>query len=143
MAEPARSRRSALVSLILSLAGGAALWRFLTPRGVGGAQGALAVAVADVPESGALVLPQHQLAVVRERGAFFAVDLVCTHLACTVQATEQGFACPCHGSRFTSEGRVLSGPAPEALRRLRLEARDGVLWITPRSRASASRSGRA
>ncbi len=143
MAEPARSRRSALVSLILSLAGGAALWRFLTPRGASAAKRAVAVPVADVPQSGALVLPQHQLAVVREGGRFFAIDLVCTHLACTVQATEQGFACPCHGSRFTSEGRVLSGPAPEALRRLPLEARDGVLWITPRPGGPASAPGRA
>jgi Rieske Fe-S protein len=130
MAEPDRSRRSTVRALILSLLGGAALWRFLTPRAGAGGPGAVSVPVADVPAEGALVLPQHRLAVVREGSDYFAIDLTCTHLACTVKATEQGFACPCHGSRFGSGGQVLTGPAPRALRRLRLERRGGALWIT-------------
>lgn len=130
MAQPDRSRRSTLRALILSLVGGAALWRFLTPRAGAGGPGAVSVPEADVPAEGALVLPQQRLAVVREGADYFAIDLTCTHLACTVKATEQGFACPCHGSRFASDGQVLTGPAPRALRRLRLERRGGVLWIS-------------
>ena len=130
MAEPARSRRSTVRALILSLVGGAGLWRFLTPRAGAGGPGALSVPAADVPAEGALVLPQHRLAIVREGDAFRAIDLVCTHLGCTVRATDQGFACPCHGSRFDSAGRVLTGPAPRALRRLRLDRRADQLWIT-------------
>jgi len=130
MAEPDRSRRSTVRALILSLLGGASLWRFLTPRAGAGGPGAVSVPVADVPAEGALVLPQHRVAVVREGGEYFAIDLTCTHLACTVKATEQGFACPCHGSRFGSGGQVLTGPAPRALRRLRLDRRDGVLWVS-------------
>jgi Rieske Fe-S protein len=61
---------------------------------------------------------------VRQGEEVLALDLVCTHLGCTVAATERGFACPCHGSRFDSRGQVLDGPAPRALRRLRVE-RDG------------------
>jgi len=106
------------------------LWRFLTPRAGAGGPGAVSLPVADVPAEGALVLPQHRVAVVREGGDFFAIDLVCTHLACTVTATEQGFACPCHGSRFSSSGQVLTGPASRALRRLRIDRRGGVLWIS-------------
>jgi nitrite reductase/ring-hydroxylating ferredoxin subunit len=37
----------------------------------------------------------------------------CPHLGCTLQehkATGE-IVCPCHGSRFTSEGRYVSGPA--------------------------------
>jgi Rieske Fe-S protein len=26
-----------------------------------------------------------------------------------------GFECPCHGSRYDENGRVISGPAPKAL----------------------------
>lgn len=131
MAEPARSRRSAVRALIASLLGGAALWRYLTPRGGAGAagRGVVSVPEADVPAEGALVLPQHRLAVVRERGALLAVDLTCTHLGCTVRATEQGFSCPCHGSRFGRGGDVLSGPAPRALKRLGLERRDGIIEV--------------
>ena len=120
MAEAPRSRRSALQALILSLLGGAALWRFLTPRAGAGAsaRGAVSLPEADVPPEGALVLPQQRVAVVREGGDFLAFDLTCTHLGCTVKVTEQGFSCPCHGSRFGRDGEVLKGPAPRALRRL-------------------------
>jgi len=132
MAEPARSRRSTLQALILSLLGGAALWRFLTPRGGAGTASAPPVSVpeADVPPEGAFVLPQHRVAVVREGGDFFALDLTCTHLACTVTATAQGFACPCHGSRFGRGGDVVKGPAPRALKRLACDRRDGIIRVT-------------
>jgi Rieske Fe-S protein len=90
------------------------------------------VSEADVPVEGALVLPEDRLAVVREGSRFFAVDLTCTHLGCTVTATTRGFACPCHGSRFGSGGEVLNGPAPRPLGRLRVERGDGLIRI-PRS----------
>jgi cytochrome b6-f complex iron-sulfur subunit len=132
MAEPARSRRSTLQALILSLLGGAGLWRFLTPRaGAGGSgRGTVSVPETEVPAEGALVLPQHRVAVVREGSDFFALDLTCTHLGCTVKATPQGFACPCHGSRFGSGGNVVRGPAPRPLKRLGLDRRDGIIRIT-------------
>jgi Rieske Fe-S protein len=130
MAEAARSRRAAVRALIVSLLGGTALWRFLTPRTGRGAEGAVvSVKEADVPAEGALALPRHRLAVVRDGGALLAVDLTCTHLGCTVRATEQGFSCPCHGSRFGRRGEVLKGPAPRALGRLALAERDGIIEV--------------
>jgi Rieske Fe-S protein len=84
---------------------------------------------ADVPAEGALALPRHRLAIVRDGGALLAVDLTCTHLGCTVRATEQGFSCPCHGSRFGRRGEVLKGPAPRALERLALAERDGIIEV--------------
>ena len=131
MADAPRSRRSALQALILSLLGGAALWRFLTPRAGAGAsaRGAVALPEADVPPEGALVLPQQRVAVVREGGDFLAFDLTCTHLGCTVKATDQGFSCPCHGSRFGRDGEVLKGPAPRALRRLGVERGNGIIRV--------------
>lgn len=41
---------------------------------------------------------------------------VCTHLGCTVNAVETGYACPCHGSTYNQLGEVTGGPAPEALK---------------------------
>lgn len=40
---------------------------------------------------------------------------VCTHLGCTVNAVETGYACPCHGSTYDRYGRNTGGPAPRPL----------------------------
>lgn len=37
---------------------------------------------------------------------------VCTHLGCTVNMVDTGFACPCHGSTYDRHGRNTGGPAP-------------------------------
>ena len=52
-----------------------------------------------------------------ENGQVSAVSPVCTHLWCQVNwnAAERSWDCPCHGSRFDTEGRVLQGPAVEGL----------------------------
>ncbi len=124
MAAPPRSRRSALEAIGLFALGATGLWRFLTPRqGVGKGLGSEGVRLTEeeIPADGALVLPQFGFAVVREGTELIALDLACTHLGCTVTANESGFACPCHGSRFSSSGAVLSGPAARPLRRLAIE----------------------
>jgi nitrite reductase/ring-hydroxylating ferredoxin subunit len=46
----------------------------------------------------------------------------CTHLGCRIDRIASGEAvCPCHGSRFRSDGTVASGPATRPLTPLRLE----------------------
>ena len=45
----------------------------------------------------------------------YALSTVCTHLGCVVAHTTDGFQCPCHGSKFDLDGRVLHGPAPKGL----------------------------
>ena len=52
---------------------------------------------------------------------FSALSLICTHLGCTVENDTQGFACPCHGSRFDKDGNVMHGPAEKHLNVLRVE----------------------
>jgi menaquinol-cytochrome c reductase iron-sulfur subunit len=53
--------------------------------------------------------------VYRDHEAVKAVSAVCTHLGCTIAATAEGFECPCHGSCYSKNGEVLSGPAPSSL----------------------------
>jgi glycine/D-amino acid oxidase-like deaminating enzyme/nitrite reductase/ring-hydroxylating ferredoxin subunit len=48
------------------------------------------------------------------------LSAICPHLKCVVEwnATEKTWDCPCHGSRFSSHGEVLNGPANSNLERL-------------------------
>ena len=50
-------------------------------------------------------------------GDFKVVSATCTHLGCTVKwnAAETSWDCPCHGSRFDVDGRILNAPATRPL----------------------------
>ncbi len=61
-----------------------------------------------------------QLAVSRDDdGELHALSARCTHLGCIVawNTAERTWDCPCHGSRFDPEGRVIEGPATADLER--------------------------
>ncbi len=76
------------------------------------------------------VLPDIPAILIHSEQGFSAISLVCTHLGCTVNQAENGFACPCHGSQFDSQGNVLHGPANKKLQSLRVEQMpDGHLYL--------------
>ena len=60
-----------------------------------------------------------------EQGTVHAVSPVCTHMRCLVEwnGGEKTWDCPCHGSRFDFEGRVLEGPAKKDLQRKQVPSR--------------------
>ena len=61
---------------------------------------------------------------------FVAISAVCTHLGCIVNPSARGFVCPCHGSVFDPDGRVLGGPAPRPLPWFEISvAPDGQLLV--------------
>jgi menaquinol-cytochrome c reductase iron-sulfur subunit len=55
----------------------------------------------------------------------------CTHLACAYHWENQGkkFLCPCHGSEFSVDGKVLAGPAPRPLDRFLTKVEGGKVLI--------------
>lgn len=58
---------------------------------------------------------------IHTESGFSALSLVCTHLGCTVKQNADGFACPCHGSRYDPNGHIMHGPAMKPLASLRVE----------------------
>ena len=67
------------------------------------------------------VIEQHgeKLAIYRDpSGAASVRSARCPHMGCVVgwNQVERTWDCPCHGSRFTAEGEVISGPAEAPLR---------------------------
>jgi len=75
-------------------------------------------------------VPQANALLIHGETGFTALSLVCPHLGCTVDPVPDGFACPCHGSRFDANGAVRVGPASEPMRALKVEeSPDGKLVL--------------
>ncbi|UOR13650.1 FAD-dependent oxidoreductase [Halobacillus amylolyticus] len=53
-------------------------------------------------------------------GNLSLVDTACTHMGCELSwnTAERSWDCPCHGSRFTTGGKVIEGPATKPLKKL-------------------------
>ena len=124
-----QSRRRFITTLVLLCASSGLLVRYLTPRLPAQRQLLVRAVVADVPVNGALIFPRERLALLRDEKGFYALSLICTHLGCTVKVTADTLTCPCHGSMFDRQGRVLKGPADRPLGRLQVQERDGVVEV--------------
>jgi nitrite reductase/ring-hydroxylating ferredoxin subunit len=74
------------------------------------------------PNSGAVVRQGiKKLAIYRDSaGQLHYFSAVCPHLVCVVHWNhgEKTWDCPCHGSRFDQEGKVLNGPANKDLEKV-------------------------
>jgi glycine/D-amino acid oxidase-like deaminating enzyme/nitrite reductase/ring-hydroxylating ferredoxin subunit len=57
-----------------------------------------------------------------DRGDLHVVDPTCTHMGCSVvwNNSERSWECPCHGARYSPDGKVLTGPANKDLEIVRL-----------------------
>lgn len=100
---------SAVVSVFSNLV-------FIKPRATYGQPNRFNIGKPDgFPSGTRITLDEHNVCVVREGDKVCAISTVCTHLGCIVSASETGFACPCHGSRYDQDGAVTGGPAPKAL----------------------------
>lgn len=80
-------------------------------------------AIADLDKNGQLVVKPFgsgELVVIRDPAdsqSLVAVNPACPHKGCIVEwkGEKKEFVCPCHGSDFGPDGKVLEGPATEPL----------------------------
>ena len=63
----------------------------------------------------------------------YGINAVCTHLGCVVpwNAAENKFMCPCHGSQYNNQGKVVRGPAPLSLALAHCDVNDDLVTFSP------------
>jgi len=63
----------------------------------------------------------------------FAIGAVCTHLGCVVPWNKavNRYCCPCHGSQYDEDGKVVRGPAPLSLSLAHVATTDGNILVSP------------
>ena len=89
---------------------------FIKPRATYGQPQRFNIGKPDEYQSGTrIALEERRVCIVREGNRVAAISTTCTHLGCIVGLSDTGFACPCHGSRFDTDGVVTGGPAPRPL----------------------------
>ncbi len=81
--------------------------------------------VADLAAGEAKVvkLEGHTIAIYKDEDhVIHTVNSACTHIKCTVgwNNAEKSWDCPCHGSRFSFEGTMLTGPARKDLEQIKI-----------------------
>jgi cytochrome b6-f complex iron-sulfur subunit len=63
---------------------------------------------------------------------YAALSNVCTHMGCTVAYSNGSheLECPCHGSKYDTNGNVLSGPAPKALAKYKASLSGNIITVS-------------
>ncbi len=89
---------------------------FIKPRATYGQPQRFLIGKPDeFPPGTKLALDDRGICIVRDGDRMACLSTTCTHLGCLVSASDTGFSCPCHGSRYDQDGNVAAGPAPKPL----------------------------
>jgi Rieske Fe-S protein len=64
---------------------------------------------------GGIFLDDEDMLVRISQTKFVALSLICKHKGCTVELEGNKFVCPCHGSEYAIDGKVIEGPAKKNL----------------------------
>ena len=113
-----------------------AVVRYLIPpkQSIDAAGGKMEVArLADLPDGSARNFAYIGVpcAVINIQGDIRGFSRVCTHLQCAIDwaTCSRSFECPCHGAVFDANGKVVSGPAPKPLPRLKIAVENGKIYV--------------
>jgi Rieske Fe-S protein len=68
---------------------------------------------------------------VKASGGILAFSRKCPHLGCKLnfEPVQSFIFCPCHGSKFTLQGKYISGPAKKDLSRLNTKPSDKGIFL--------------
>jgi Rieske Fe-S protein len=113
------------------LCAGCAGARYLVPLEVGGE---LVVPLSELegPAGAFVAHPRSNRPVYLARlptGELIALHAQCTHQGCQPEPVGDRLVCPCHGSEFALDGRVLEGPAERPLTRFPTSVEGGQIRI--------------
>ena len=113
-----------------------------------------------------LQITEKRVSLIRDDGGYYAVYLICTHLGCTPnyvtnvtsgtgvddtvakshgerQSAEQipnGWACPCHGSRYYIDSTNFYGPAPRPMDWVDIQYSPSGKFVVDRAKLVVQRS---
>jgi cytochrome b6-f complex iron-sulfur subunit len=65
----------------------------------------------NFPDGAKQNIADQKTTIIRHGNKIGAISMVCQHLGCTVAASNTGYDCPCHGSKYDDMGNVTHGPA--------------------------------
>ncbi len=84
------------------------------------------------------VLEKNGIYLIRDHASLHALRGECTHLGCRVRwdQRQDRFECPCHGSRYDRNGRILAGPTQTPLQSVFLKLNDQGEILADLSRKS-------
>jgi Rieske Fe-S protein len=100
--------------------------------------------IANLPVNTLRTVGSNEVAIGRDQYGLYAMSLTCTHQGCSMaqqgSVSFGGVVCYCHNSRFSNNGDVLGGPAPNPLQHyaVELDARSGEITIRGHQNVSAS-----
>jgi len=62
----------------------------------------------------------------------FGINAICTHLGCVVpwNSGANKYICPCHGSQYDANGKVVRGPAPLSLALAHIDVEDDNIFVS-------------
>lgn len=87
--------------------------------------------VDNIPIGAMIPFPKQKVYVVRNEEGVYALSSTCTHLGCMTryEPDHKRVFCPCHGSQFDLSGKVVGGPAPKPLPRLKVAIEKGIVVV--------------
>lgn len=65
----------------------------------------------------------------KKTNGYAALYMECSHQGCELRPNKTSLVCPCHGSEFSTEGKVLSPPADKDLKQFKVITDNEYIYI--------------